>query len=71
MHIIVKFIDAIIVLAILLIVTLSVLNRDKFSSMLDKAPKAQSTALSTNTANNPTAEISDISNTEEDSIVQE
>ena len=71
MYIVVKFIDAIIVLAILLIISLTVLNADSYSSMLDKAPKAQSTALSTNTANNPTAEISDISNTEEDSIVKE
>lgn len=38
MYIIVKFIDAVVVLAILLLITLSILNRDSYSSMLNTAP---------------------------------
>ena len=67
MYIIVKFIDAIIVLAILLVITLTIINSGSYSSMLDIAPKAESHVTTSTPSNEDVtidsqkADIQDIS----------
>ena len=51
MYIIVKFIDAIIVLAILLVITLTIVNSGSYRSMLEKAPKAESHVVTSTPSN--------------------
>lgn len=65
MYIIVKFIDAIIVLAILLIITLTVLNADSYSSMLGTPPEMEHVATTPPNPEEPLADSDNIADNED------
>ena len=71
MHIIVKFIDAVIVLAILLIVALTILHREDYSSLLDTATNTNNVEASNSSSNTTPIETINTTDTEDISTINE